>query len=88
MSQMPVKFRVIQAIYENEELSNQEILEILKKEYPHDRSVSEKGVENCLFSLKASGMIELSHVTSDNKGKLKLSYKITDYGARRMNYII
>lgn len=87
MSQMPVKFRILQAICENKELSNLEILEILKKEYPLDRSVNEEGIDDCLLSLKTGRMIELTHVALDNKGKLKLSYKITDYGASRMKYI-
>lgn len=84
---MPVKFRVVQAIYQNEALSNQEILVILKKEYPLDRSVNEEGVEDYLLALTAGGMIELTHATLVNKGKLKLFYKITDYGASRMKYI-
>lgn len=87
MSQMPVKFRILQAIYQNKELSNQEILVILKKEYPLDRSVNEEGIDNCLLSLKTGGMIELSQAVEDSNGKLKLYYKITDYGKSRMKYI-
>lgn len=87
MSQMPVKFRILQAICQNKELSNQEILVILKKEYPFDRSVNEEGIDNCLLSLKTGGMIELTKVTTDNQGNFKLHYKITDYGKSRMKFI-
>lgn len=87
MSQMPVKFRILQAIYQKKKLSNQELLEILKKEYPLDRSVNEKGIEDCLLSLKTGRMIELAQVAEDNNGKLKLYFKITDYGMSRMKFI-
>ena len=87
MSQMPVKFRVLQVIFLNEGVSNQEILELLKNEYPLDRSVNEKGIEDYLLSLKAVSLIELTSVSLDNSGKLKQFYKITDYGASRMKYI-
>ena len=87
MSQMPVKFRVVQVISLNEGISNQELLEMLTTEYPHDRSVNEKGVEDYLLSLRAVGLIETTNVISDKHGKLKQYYKITDYGASRMQYI-
>ena len=87
MSQMPVKFRVVQVIFLNEGVSNQEILEILKTEYSRNRSVDEKCVEGYLLSLKAVGLIELTSVTTENNGKLKLCYKITNSGASRMKYV-
>lgn len=87
MNQTPVKFRMVQAICQNEEISNQGILEILKNEYPLDRSINEKGIEDCLLSLKVVGIIELTSATTDNNDKLKMFYKITDYGASRMKYI-
>ncbi|TGE32874.1 hypothetical protein [Desulfosporosinus sp. Sb-LF] len=87
MSQIPVKFRIVQVISQIEGVSNQQILGMLKIEYPLDRSVHEKGVEDYLLTLKAVGLIELTNVTLNNKGKLKQYYKITDYGASRMKYI-
>lgn len=88
MSQIPVKFRAVQAIYQNENISNQTLLELLRKEYPLDRSVSEKGVQDYLLTLTASGLIEQTKVTLDQNGKLNISYKITDYGTRLMKYIV
>ncbi|MDP4127226.1 MAG: hypothetical protein Q8912_09810 [Bacillota bacterium] len=87
MSQIPVKFRVAQVIFQKEGLNNQEIFEILKKEYPLDRSVHEKGVQEYLQSLKAVGLIELTDASPDKHGKLKQYYKINDFGASRMKYI-
>lgn len=87
MSKIPVKFRVIQVIFQKEQVTNQEIYKIVKKEYPLDRSVHEKGIQEYLQSLKAVGLIELTSASSDKNGKLKQSYKITGYGASRMKYI-
>jgi len=87
MSQIPVKFRVVEVVFHNEGVSIREIYEMLKNEYPLDRSVNEEGVDNYLLSLKAVGLIETKSATSDNSGKLKQCYKITDYGASRMKYI-
>jgi len=86
MNQMPVKYRVAQVIFQNEGISDQELLERLQSEYPLDRSVTEKGIGDYLLSLNAVGLIELTSVTFNNN-KLKQCYKITDYGADRMKYI-
>ena len=88
MCKIPVKFRTVQAIYQNENISNQALLELLRKEYPLDRSISEKGVEDYLLTLTASGLIEQTSVALDNNGTLRVSYKITDYGTRLMKYIV
>jgi len=87
MSQIPVKFRVVQVISLNEGVSNQKIFKMLKNEYPRDRCVTEEGVDNYLLSLKAVGLIEITSATSDNNGNLKQCYTITDYGASRRKYI-
>lgn len=87
MNQMPVKFRVVQVIFLNEGVSNQKILKMLEDEYPFDRSVNEEGIEDYLLSLKAVGLIELTNATIEDSGKLNQFYKITDYGAKRMQYI-
>lgn len=87
MSQMPVKFRVVDVIFRKEGVSNREITRVLKNEYPHDRSITDKNIDNYLLSLKAVGLIALTEVTLDDNGKLNQCYKITDYGSSRMKYI-
>lgn len=87
MHRIPVKFRVIQCIVQHEGISNLELLKILKGEYPRDRSINEKGVEDCLLSLMAVGAIELTGAAADREGRLKLCYKITDHGISLMKYI-
>jgi hypothetical protein len=87
MSTLPVKFRLLQIIFQNQGISQKKILEILKEDYPDDRYVSEKGVEEYLVSLKAVGLIELSNITLDKRGDLEQFYKITNYGVSRMKYI-
>ena len=85
--QIPVKFRLVQAIYQKKNISNQEILEILKNEYPCDRSVTEQGVEDYLLTLLTTGLIELTNTTLDNDRKLKMCYELTDHGMNLMKYI-
>ncbi|WP_088226070.1 hypothetical protein [Desulfosporosinus sp. FKB] len=87
MSQIPVKFRLLQVISENENLSNQELLEILRNEYPLDKSVNERGIEDYLLTLTATGLIDLKNAALDDNGNLQLSYKITDYGKHLMKYV-
>ncbi|KLU66560.1 MULTISPECIES: hypothetical protein [Desulfosporosinus] len=87
MGQLPVKFRLLQVISENENLSNQELLEILRNEYPLDRSVNKRGIEDYLLTLTATGLIDLKNAALDDNGNLQLSYKITDYGKRLMKYV-
>lgn len=87
MSQIPVKFRVAQVIFQKEGISNEEVFKVLKIEYPQDRNVHEKGIQEYLQSLKAVGLIELTGASLDQNGKLTQYYKITNYGASRMKYI-
>ena len=87
MSLIPIKFRVVEIILQNNEICNQEILERLKKEYPKDRGINEKTIESYLLSLRAVGLIELGNVTLDHNGVLKQDYTITEYGANRMKHI-
>lgn len=87
MKQLPIKFRTLQLVSQNEGISNEEIAATLKKEYPLDKFVSYKGVEEYLLALKAVGLIEPINVTLAASGELKQSYKITDYGTTKMKYV-
>lgn len=87
MKQLPIKFRTLQLVAQNEGISNEEIVVTLKKEYPLDKFVSYKGVEEYLLSLKAVGLIEPINATLAASGELNQSYKITDYGAAKIKYV-
>ena len=87
MSKLPVKFRVLQLINQKKGITNEEILEILKVEYPRDRLVNYEDIEYYLISLKSVGLVDTISVTLMNYGKLLQSYKITDYGISRMKYV-
>ncbi|HBI74404.1 MAG TPA: hypothetical protein DDY59_14675 [Lachnospiraceae bacterium] len=87
MNQMPIKFRIVQVIYQNKNVSNQEILKILKNEYPCDRSINEQSVEECLLTLLTTSLIELTSTTLDNNSKLKTCYEITEYGKNLIRYL-
>lgn len=87
MRQLPVKFRTLQVIAQNEGIANDEIVAKLQEEYPADRFVSSRGIATYLLALKAVGLIEPISITLTPAGELKQCYKITDYGAARMKYI-
>ena len=87
MSKLPIKFRVLQLINQKKGVTNEEILEILKFEYPRDRVVNYKDIEYYLISLKSVGLIDSISVTLRDHSKLVESYKISDYGMNRMKYI-
>lgn len=87
MGALPVKFRIVQIIADCSEISNEELYTILKKEYPHDRHVSQSGIDSYLMSLKAVGIIEpiSSRLTQDRT--VVQSFKITATGISKMHYI-
>lgn len=87
MSQLPVKFRIAQMVYRKKEISNKEILQILRIEYPFDGSINEIEMEEYLLSLKAVGIIEQTRARTDLDGELIVFYKITDYGVRCIKYM-
>jgi len=87
MSLVPVKIRILQLISENQGISNEDLLLLLKKEYTWDRNINEKSIEDYLISFKNIGMIELTDIVFDTGGKLKQFYKITDYGLNRLKLV-
>ncbi|AFM02467.1 MULTISPECIES: hypothetical protein [Desulfitobacterium] len=87
MSLIPIKFRVVEIILHNAGISDQEILKMLKEDYPLDRGVNENNVDSYLLSLKAVGLIDPTRVAVDKDGKLQQCYNITEYGRKRMKYI-
>ncbi|NLT94408.1 MAG: hypothetical protein GXW85_02565 [Clostridia bacterium] len=87
MSLVPVKIRILQLISENQGISNEDLLLLLKKEYTWDRNINEKSIEDYLISFKNIGMIELTDIVFDAGGKLKQFYKITDYGLNRLKLV-
>lgn len=87
MGLLPIKFRILQLINENESISSQDLLKSLKNDYRFDWNLNENSIDQYLISLKSVGMIELTDVVFDTDGKLIQFYKITKYGMDRMKYV-
>lgn len=87
MASLPVKLRTLQFVAQHESIANDQLYCALKKEYPHDKYVSAQGIDECLFSLTAGGLIEATEVKLNELGQLIQSYKITSYGMSKMKYI-
>lgn len=81
---IPIKYRVLSLILEKDNISDEEILTILRTEYPFDKQVNEKELELCLMSLTGSKMIEIIHATLRENGKIEQIFKITNYGHHRL----
>ena len=87
MDILPVKFRMLQFVFQNEGVSNDHLYCALKQEYPNDKYVSQAGIDESLLSLKAGGLIEATRANVSDLGMLVQSYKITSYGIGKMKYI-
>ena len=87
MGILPVKFRVLQIIFQQQETSVENIYCMLKREYPRDACINERGIGECLLSLKTAGLIEVSDAAIAADGKLLPVYRITSQGIGKMKYI-
>lgn len=87
MTLLPVKYRVLQLVFQHDEISNDELYKVLKKEYPLDRFVNEQGIDECLISLKAVGMVKVTDGSLTDTGRLIQRYQITARGLDKMKYI-
>ena len=87
MTLLPVKYRVLQLVCQHDEISNDELYQVLKREYPLDRFVNEQGTDECLISLKAVGMVKVTAGSLTDTGRLIQRYQITARGLDKMKYI-
>lgn len=87
MKKLPVKFRVFQIIAECDDISNREIYERLKEEYPLDRHVTPQGVDNYLMSLKAVGLIKNTAAFLSDERTILEKYRLAEDGLNKLKYI-
>lgn len=87
MGQLPVKFRIFQIISEQENISNEEIYQQVKAEYPLDRHVTPAGIDNYLMSLHAVGLIRSSFTQLSQEGRIIQRYQLTPGGLTKRKYV-
>ncbi len=86
-AKLPMKFRILHLMSKNESLSEQQILEELRKDYGSERQCRHSVIEFHLQNMRAVGMIQYAELSLDENGKLKKKYKITDFGTSRLKYL-
>ena len=87
MAKLPMRFRILHLMSENEKLSDLEVMEALKEEYGSEGQFKLATVNTHLQSMRAVGMVENADVSLDESGKLDIKYKITSYGESRLKYL-
>ncbi len=84
---LPMRFRVLTLMDEHEALSDQEVFDILKKEYGNEGQYRMSTIKLHLHSMQASGLLCASDMTLDEQGELIETFKITDFGRSRLSLL-
>lgn len=85
---LPVKTRILQyAIDKNGDFTTNDVLELLKQEYPGEGMINRKQIQEYIDSLVGVGFFKATEIAFDEKHNLQLRYVVTDYGKSRKKYI-
>lgn len=84
---LPMRFRILRLIYENEALTDTEVVEELKAECGNEGQHKESAIRLHLLAMTAVGLIEVADISLDERGRLREVYKITDHGLGRIKYL-
>lgn len=84
---LPMRFRILHLISEKENISEMEIMDILKDEYGSEGQCNKSIIDSHLASMKAVGIIEVNEIYLDQYGNLKRKYKISESGLSRLKYL-
>lgn len=85
---LPMRFRIMHIVSQKDEVSNKEVVQMLKKEYGDEGQYKESIINTHLMSMRAVGIIKNTRVELDEKGDLVQYFTITDYGKKLLrNYL-
>lgn len=84
---LPMRFRILHLMSKNKGLTGEEVMTALKPEYGSEGQFKKSIIETHLLSMKAVGMIEVCNASLDERGELKETFQITDYGRERLKYL-
>ena len=84
---LPLRFRILHLLSDNESYSVDEVMEALKTEYMGEGQFTRPLMAVHLRSLKAVGILEHSEVYFNEKDELMTKFKITEYGFSRLSYL-
>lgn len=85
---LPLKTRVLEyAIVENRPFTADELTEVLKKEYPGERFVNVKHIDDTINSYVGVGCMKPEVVEFDKNGDLYVEYMVTETGKKYLKRI-
>lgn len=84
---LPMRFRILTLMADNEALSNEEVFKALKKEYGNEGQYKKSTVMLHLHSMQAAGLLCEADVLLDDNGELIETFKITDFGKSRLSLL-
>lgn len=85
---LPLKTRIFQyAMDKNKGITIEDIMKDLEPEYHGERIFNKKVVTDYVDSFLGVGFMKAETVAFDEKGQLKISCVVTDYGKTRKKYL-
>lgn len=82
---LPMRFRIMHLISQNDSVNNQEIMKFLGDEYTGEGQYKLSVIDTHLMSMRAVGIIEIANAFLNESGNLVQEFKITDYGKQLLS---
>lgn len=80
MALLPIRFAVLNHLYQVPEGNVEDIMEALRSTYGHEGQFKKKRFIDHVMSLEANGLIDTVGYELDDLGELSIRYKINDEG--------
>ena len=86
---LPGKTRILQYAIQrdNNDFTTDDVLRTLQQEYPGERMINQKQIQEYIDSLVGVGFFKATSIGFDEQHELQLRYVVTDYGKSRQKYI-
>ena len=85
---MPLYYAIVKHYMDDGEYSADDVIEALKPNYGSYRLLTKKDVEEALATAKENGLLDESKCDLDEKGELRIFYRVNDFGRDMINRYI
>lgn len=85
---IPLNYAILKHYSTCKDACTDDVINALKKDYGNFRMLNPAAVQEALMTGEQNGLLEESRFDMDKSNKLRIYYKVTDYGMQMIeNYI-
>lgn len=86
---LPLHYAIIKCFSNGDALCTEDIMNVLGQDYSSYKLFNGKDIEEALATAKENGLLEEAKADIDGKGRLRIFYRMTDFGGKTIQrYLI